>query len=136
MQAKWVKLLGNANFMERMGAVVFIKRKYRRDLIDHVVFEANCFRTVTFRTFSWKQIWSKHVSFHVRLALPLHKRRKSSVACRNSILFTMWVVARLRTEQTKKKEFNSHWWKNASNFKDEIFRNRQKRETSPKMGLF
>uniref|UniRef100_A0A8C0FDV1 Ig-like domain-containing protein n=1 Tax=Bubo bubo TaxID=30461 RepID=A0A8C0FDV1_BUBBB len=42
-----VKLLGHTYFMERMRTVVFIKGKYKRNLIEHMVLEANCFSTVT-----------------------------------------------------------------------------------------
>lgn len=43
MRAKSVKLLGHAS----KGTVVFIKRKYKSNLIEHVALKANCFRTVT-----------------------------------------------------------------------------------------
>uniref|UniRef100_A0A8C8ADE5 Ig-like domain-containing protein n=1 Tax=Otus sunia TaxID=257818 RepID=A0A8C8ADE5_9STRI len=72
-----VKLLGHTYFMERMRTVVFIKGKYKRNLIEHVVLEANCFSIVTtlrhFDLFAGSM--SKHEFFHVGLALPLHKIR-------------------------------------------------------------
>lgn len=44
MQAKWVE---NPYFMEPLGEVVFIKGKYKSNLIERVALKANCFRIVT-----------------------------------------------------------------------------------------